>query len=76
MIKLCYGMKIISALLVVGGMGSLEIDNIDMWTFVCQSLLGVTMWLLSSKWEEEIEFYENKKSPLWKVLEEVSTDFE
>lgn len=61
MIKLCYGMKIISALLVVGGMGSLEIDNIDMWTFVCQSLLGVTMWLLSSKWEKEIEFYENKK---------------
>lgn len=61
MIKFCYGMKIISALLVVGGMGSLEIDNIDMWTFVCQSLLGVTMWLLSSKWEEEIAFYEKKK---------------
>lgn len=61
MIKLCYGMKIISALLVVGGMGSLELDNIDMWTFFCQSLLGVTMWLLSSKWEEEIAFYENKK---------------
>ena len=61
MIKLCYGMKIISALLIVGGMGSLEIDNIDMWTFICQSLLGITMWLLSSKWEEEIEFYEKKK---------------
>nr|DAF68641.1 MAG TPA: hypothetical protein [Caudoviricetes sp.] len=42
-------------------MGSLEIDNIDMWTFICQSLLGVTMWLLSSKWEEEIAIYENKK---------------
>lgn len=61
MIKLCYGMKVISAVLVVGGMGSLELDNIDMWTFICQSLLGVTMWLLSSKWEEEIAFYENKK---------------
>lgn len=61
MIKLCYGMKIISAVLVVGGMGSLELDNIDMWTFICQSLLGVTMWLLSSKWEEEIDFYEKKK---------------
>lgn len=54
-------MKIISAVLVVGGMGSLELDNIDMWTFICQSLLGVTMWLLSSKWEEKIAFYENKK---------------
>lgn len=61
MIKLCYGMKIISAVLVVGGIGSLELDNIDMWTFICQSLLGVSMWLLSSKWEEEIAFYEKKK---------------
>lgn len=63
MIKVCYGIKILAALLVVGGMGSLEIDNIDMWTFICQSLLGVTMWLLSSKWQEEIEFYEKEKEP-------------
>jgi hypothetical protein len=54
-------MKVISAILVIGGMGSLELDNIDMWTFFCQSMLGVTMWILSSKWEEEIEFYANKK---------------
>ena len=66
MIKLCNGMKIISAILVIGGMGSLELDNIDMWTFFCQSMLGVTMWMLSSKWEEEIEFYKNEKSPLVK----------
>ena len=55
MIKLCNGMKIISAILVIGGMGSLELDNIDMWTFFCQSMLGVTMWILSIKWEEEIK---------------------
>lgn len=61
MIKLCNGMKIISVILVVGGMGSLELDNIDMWTFFCQSMLGVTMWILSSKCEEEIEFYKNEK---------------
>ena len=61
MIKLCTALKVIAFLLVAGGMGSLEIDNIDMWTFICQSLLGVTMWLLSNKLEEEIEFYENKK---------------
>jgi hypothetical protein len=48
-------MKIISAILVIGGMGSLELDNIDMWTFFCQSMLGVTMWILNSKWEEEIK---------------------
>ena len=63
MIKVCYGMKILAALLVVGGMGSLEIDHIDMWTFICQSLLGVTVWLLSSKWQEEITFYEKEKEP-------------
>ena len=61
-------MKILAALLVVGGMGSLEIDNIDMWTFICQSLLGVTMWLLSSKWQEEIEFYEKEKEPTVKSI--------
>ena len=43
MIKLCYGMKIISALLIVGGMGSLEIDNIDMWTFICVEILENTL---------------------------------
>lgn len=68
MIKVCYGMKILAALLVVGGMGSLEIDNIDMWTFICQSLLGVTMWLLSSKWQEEIEFYKKEKEPTVKSI--------
>lgn len=55
MIKLCYALRIIGAILAVGGMGSLELDNIDMWTFFCQSMLGVTMWILSSKWEEEIK---------------------
>lgn len=61
MIKLCTALKVIAFLLVAGGMGSLELDAIDMWTYICQSLLGVTIWLLSNKWEEEIEFYENKK---------------
>lgn len=61
MIKLCTVLKIIAFLLVAGGMGSLELDAIDMWTYICQSLLGVTIWLLSNKWEEEIEYYENKK---------------
>ena len=61
MIKLCNCLKIIAFLLVAGGMGSLELDAIDMWTYLCQSLLGVSLWLLSNKWEEEIEFYENKK---------------
>lgn len=61
MIKLCTCLKVIAFLLVAGGMGSLELDAIDMWTYLCQSLLGVTLWLLSNKLEEEIEFYENKK---------------
>lgn len=50
MIKLCTALKVIAFLLVAGGMGSLELDAIDMWTYICQSLLGVTLWLLSNKW--------------------------
>ena len=50
---LIYTVRVIAALLVVGTVGSIEIDRIDMWTGFCQAMLGVTLWMLSSYWIEE-----------------------
>ena len=61
MIKLCYTLRIIGAILAVGAMGSLEIDTIDYWTWFCQTMFGVTLWFLTGYWLEEYKCYENKK---------------
>ena len=45
MIKVCYALRIIGVILAVGAMGSLEIDTIDFWTWFCQTMLGVTLWV-------------------------------
>jgi hypothetical protein len=61
MIKLCYALRTIAAILVVGGMGSLQLDTIDFWTFLCQTMLGMVMWLLVGYWLDDIQYYKNKK---------------
>lgn len=52
-----YVIRVVAALLVVGTVGSIEIDRIDMWTGFCQGLLGVTLWILSGYWIEELKEY-------------------
>lgn len=52
-----YAIRVIAALLVVGTVGSIEIDRIDMWTGFCQGLLGITLWVLSGYWIEELKEY-------------------
>lgn len=61
MIKLCYTLRTIAAVLVIGGMGSLQLDTIDFWTFLCQTMLGMVMWLLVGYWLDDIQYYKNKK---------------
>ena len=61
MIKLCYALRTIAAILVVGGMGRLQLDTIDFWTFLCQTMLGVVTWILVGYWLDDIQYYENKK---------------
>ena len=58
MIKVCYALRIIGAILSVGAMGSLQLDVIDFWTGMCQGLLGITLWLLTGYWIEELKEYE------------------
>lgn len=52
-----YTIRVVAALLVVGTVGSIEIDRIDMWTGFCQGLLGITLWILSGYWIEELKGY-------------------
>lgn len=52
-----YIIRVVAALLVVGTVGSIEIDRIDMWTGFCQGLLGITLWILSGYWIEELKEY-------------------
>jgi hypothetical protein len=52
-----YTIRVVAALLVVGTVGSIEIDRIDMWTGFCQGLLGTTLWILSGYWIEELKEY-------------------
>lgn len=52
-----YAIRVVAALLVVGTVGSIDIDRIDMWTGFCQGLLGITLWLLTGYWIEELKEY-------------------
>ena len=56
--KVIYVIRIIAATLVVGAVGSMDIDHIDLWTGFCQGLLGITLWLLTGYWVEELKEYE------------------
>ena len=58
MMKVVYVLRIIAAILVVGTVNSIEIDHIDLWTGMCQGLLGITLWLLTGYWIEELKEYE------------------
>lgn len=61
MIKVCYALRIFAALLAVGAMGSLELDRVDFWTWFCQTMFGVTLWVLVGYWLEDVKYYENEK---------------
>ena len=61
MIKLCYWLRAISAVIAVGAMGSLQLDTIDWWTWFCQTMLGVVTWILVGYWIDDIKYYSNKK---------------
>ena len=57
MMKVIYAVRILAAILVVGAVGSMDIDHIDLWTGFCQGLLGITLWILSGYWIAELKEY-------------------
>ena len=57
MVKVIYAVRILAAILVVGTVGSVDIDRIDLWTGICQGLLGIALWMLAGYWLEEVKEY-------------------
>lgn len=57
MSKVIYAVRILAAILAVGTVGSVDIDRIDLWTGICQGLLGITLWMLTGYWLEEVKEY-------------------
>lgn len=53
--KLIYLIRVISIALMVGTVGAVEHDQITLWTGFCQSMLGITLMLLSNFWSREIK---------------------
>lgn len=61
MMKLIWTLRVVAFLMVVGTIGSIEINRIDLYTAILQIMLGFVLLILSNYWAREIRFYERKK---------------
>ena len=61
MIKLVWALRVVAFFMVVGTIGSIEIDRVDFYTAILQILLGFTLLILSNYWYREVKFYEKRK---------------
>lgn len=61
MMKLIWVLRAVAFLMIVGTIGSIEINRIDFYTAFLQIMLGFVLLILSNYWEREIRFYERKK---------------
>lgn len=61
MMKLIWVLRVVSCLMIIGTIGSIEINKIDFYTAILQILLGFVLLILSNYWAREIRFYERKK---------------
>lgn len=64
MMKLIWILRVVACLMVIGTIGSIEINRIDFYTAFLQIMLGFVLLILSNYWAREIRFFERKKSPL------------
>lgn len=61
MMKLIWVLRAAAFLMIVGTIGSIEINRIDFYTAFLQIMLGFVLLILSNYWAREIRFYERKK---------------
>lgn len=61
MMKLIWALRAVAFLMIIGTIGSIEINRIDFYTAILQILLGFVLLILSNYWAREIRFYERKK---------------
>lgn len=61
MIKLVWALRVGAFLMIIGTVGSIEINRIDLYTAFLQIMLGFVLLILSNYWAREVRFYERKK---------------
>ena len=61
MMKLIWVLRTVAFLMIIGTIGSIEINRIDFYTAILQILLGFVLLILSNYWAREIRFYSRKK---------------
>ena len=61
MMKLIWVLRVVSCLMVIGTIGSIEINRIDFYTAFLQIMLGFVLLILSNYWAREVRFYEKRK---------------
>lgn len=61
MMKLIWVLRAVAFLMIVGTIGSIEINRIDFYTAFLQIMLGFVLLILSNYWAREVRFYERKK---------------
>lgn len=61
MMKLIWVLRAVSFLMIIGTIGSIEINKIDFYTAILQILLGFVLLILSNYWAREVRFYEKRK---------------
>lgn len=61
MMKLIWILRVVACLMVIGTIGSIEINRIDFYTAILQILLGFVLLILSNYWAREVKFYEKRK---------------
>lgn len=61
MMKLIWILRTVGFLMVVGTVGSVEINRIDFYTAFLQIMLGFVLLILSNYWAREVRFYEKRK---------------
>jgi hypothetical protein len=62
MMKLIWALRAVAFLMIIGTIGSIEINRIDFYTAFLQIMLGFVLLILSNYWAREVRFYERKKS--------------
>lgn len=61
MMKLIWALRAVAFLMIVGTIGSIEINRIDFYTAILKILLGFVLLILSNYWAREVRFYSRKK---------------
>lgn len=61
MMKLIWALRAVAFLMIIGTIGSIEINRIDFYTAFLQIMLGFVLLILSNYWAREVRFYEKRK---------------